>query len=92
MLENNATMPSDFAYKWESVGAGFLCAFCPPGKVHAHAWRAYSEKYGHAYVCPRHLYHIQRGLGGEGRAVWLAIRAAKLKSFREQHETLQEWK
>lgn len=88
----DSTIPADFAYKWESVGAGFFCAFCPPGRHPLHAWRAYSEKYGQAYVCPQHLLHLQTGLGGESRGVWLAIRAAKIKSFREQHEMLQEWK
>lgn len=96
MADNNATMPADFAYKWESVGAGFLCAFCPAGRQHAHAWRAYSEKYGQAYVCPRHLYHIQNGLGGESRAVWLAVRAANIKRLSVRNgvleEIAQEWK
>lgn len=88
MSGNSATMPPDFAYKWEPVGAGFLCAFCPSQVFQKHAWRAYSEKYGQAYVCPRHLYHIQKGFRGEAHAVWLAIRAANMKSFRERHDTL----
>lgn len=88
--ENNATMPADFAYKWEPVGAGFLCAFCPAGRRHAHAWRAYSEKYGEAYVCPQHLLKIQQGFQGEGLAVWLAIRANKIKRLSVRNGVLEE--
>lgn len=87
-MSANSNMPEDFSYKWEPVGAGFLCAFCSPGANHLHLWRAYSEKYGQAYVCPRHLHHIQTGLGGEGRAVWLAIRASGVKRTQERQEML----
>ena len=86
-MPDNSSPPDDFRYSWESVGKGYLCAFCPP-KMHDHAWRAHSEKYGDAYVCPRHLHHIQHGFRGERGAVWLAVRAAKMKSFRERWETL----
>lgn len=71
--------PDDFTYRWESAGTQyppfFQCAFCPASKDHKHVWRAYSEKYGFVYVCPRHLHHIGTGLRGERHMVWLALRA-----------------
>lgn len=75
---NKSSPPEDFAYTWESVGAGYLCVFCPAGKIQQHAWRAHSEPYGDVYVCSRHLHHIQSGFRGERHTVWLALRAGKM--------------
>lgn len=70
-------IPDDFHYTWQSVGAGYLCAFCPPRKVNAHSWRAHSEKYGDVYVCPRHLHYMQTALRGERGMLWVALRSKR---------------
>lgn len=78
-MSNSASPPDDYAYTWESVGPGYRCEFCVNRQEQQHAWRAHSQQYGDVYVCPRHRHHIQTGFLGERNAVWLALRARKMR-------------
>lgn len=89
-MEDKSTPPDDYSYRWESVGEGWACEFCPTYKIQKHAWRAHSEKYGDVYTCPRHLHHIQTGFRGERHTVWLALRAKKMKRLSARVEALEE--
>lgn len=89
-MPDNSSPPDDYTYAWESVGDGYACAFCTSYKPQTHAWRAHSDKYGDVYVCPRHLHHIQTGFRGERHAVWLALRAKKIKRLSQRVEALED--